>query len=70
MKESFKHIFEISAGISYFMLLLAVFVYLGSNGRGANYFAETAITPLLGILVISLLAVILLNTNVGKWLDK
>ncbi len=74
MKESIKHIFEISAGISCFMLLLAVFICLGSDSRGTNYFAQMAITPLLGILIISLLVLTLINTNIVKkiidWVNK
>ena len=74
MKESIKHIIETTSGTSLFMLILAIFVYLGNDNRATSYFIQTAITPLFVIFIISILILLLLNTNIIKkifeWLEK
>ena len=67
MKESLKHIFEITSGITLFVLLTAVIVYLSDpDSNFSNYLAQSTVWKLVISLTITIIVIALLNIKSGK----
>lgn len=68
MKESFKHVFEISAGISFFWVV-AMLMALLKPGVLSNFVMVTAI-PSFSVFVISVVILVFLNIDTKHFASK
>ena len=62
MKQSFKHIVEVASGITLFVLLTTLVIYISeTESEFVNYFAEQTLSTLVITLTITIIVIALLN---------
>ena len=62
MKQSFKNIVEVASGITLFVLLTTLVIYISeTESEFVNYFAEQTLSTLVITLTITIIVIALLN---------